>query len=448
MDMEKKNVMRLLLDYAAAAGAEGADVVLSSSESFSLSVQQANIDSLKASKAQVAGIRVIKDKKVGLSFTEAFDEASLKDTAKKAVENSRFSKVNEFETIDHLQEEDLIHKGDLESVESERALDEKIELALSLESEVKKCDKRIQGVPYNGLGESSVEQYYLNSLGTFTYDFESYLSCYTSALAKSNQSSSMHYQSTLAKNYRQLNWQWCVKESASHALAWLEANPVKSGRYDIIFTTDQLESLFGVFKGMFSARLAQEERNPMFDRLNSQIADSGLTIIDSPMDKKSFFKTPFDSEGHTRHDIELIKDGVFTELLHNSATAKALNMENNFRAARSARSSLGVSSTTFFIAKGKESEQNLRRGEFIEVHSMQGLHSGANFTSGDFSFAASGYLYREGEDRMPVKGITVAGNFYKLLSEIAGIGNEVNESSARSFFAPSIRFANLAVAGR
>ena len=46
--------------------------------------------------------------------------------------------------------------------------DEKIELCLKLESQVKEKEPRVEAVPYNGVGESEY-QYYMNTPGTFCF---------------------------------------------------------------------------------------------------------------------------------------------------------------------------------------------------------------------------------------------------------------------------------------
>ncbi|MCO4753639.1 MAG: TldD/PmbA family protein [Bacteriovoracaceae bacterium] len=447
MNLENKKLMQKLIDFASKEGAESSDVIFNTGKSLSMSAQEGELDSYKVSGSKIAGIRVIKDSKVGISYTEAFDDEALKDTAKKAVENSRFGEVNEFEKIEHAVEEDLVHMGDVEPVEQELDPQAKIDLCLKLESEVRKKDERVKGVPYNGLSESSVEGHYLNSVGTFAYDFESYVSCYTSALLKEGDKNSMFYHGTVGKHYNSLDWKSCVEQSYNHSLNWLNASPLKTGKYDVIFSIDQFESLFGAFRGMFSGKRAQEKSNPMFDRLGERIGHEELSIMDMPMYTPGFFKSPFDSEGYVRADLSLVKNGVFSNLFHNSATSKYFKTDNTFRAARGAKSALGVSGTTTVIQSGSKAEGEVKSGRYFEIHNMQGLHSGLNFMSGDFSFGASGYLIEDGKSIQAVNGVTVAGNFYKMLQNINAIGNEINSSSGKSFFCPLIRFEALSVAG-
>lgn len=421
-----------------------ADVILSEGESLSLSSFQTKIDKLKVSGSKIVGVRVIKDQRSGISYSEALDEASLELMVKNAVDNSHYSDVNEFETISKGEASRDIKDF---SRSDSTSMQEKIKLAIDLEKEVFAKDPKVAAVPYTGFGEQRGSKSFLNSKGTSFKEITSYFSCYTSALIKEGGESSSHHHSAYALNFSELNWKNCVEESYKHAKEWMSAEKVKSGKYDIIFEVSALASLFDCFQGIFSGKRASDNNNPFLEKLGTKIASDKLTIIDSPRYKDSFFPSFFDDEGQMQEDLFLVENGKFLELLHNSSTAQKLGMKNNFRAARGAKSGLGVSSSTMIIKENSLNDTSLFDGQYLELHSLQGLHSGANFYSGEFSFAASGYLCEKGERIMPVKGITVAGNFYKMLDSIKTIGNKLDSTTNKGFFAPDIRFEGLYVAG-
>ncbi|GAL27074.1 TldE protein [Vibrio variabilis] len=100
------------------------------------------------------------------------------------------------------------------------------------------------------------------------------------------------------------------------------------------------------------------------------------------------------------------------------------------------------------IATGQSSASEVKAGEYLELVELQGVHSGADVVSGDFSFGASGFLCRDGKRVQPVRGITVAGNFYKMLKEIDAVGDTQLVNDSRSFFAPDVRFARLSIGGK
>ncbi|MFT6633199.1 MAG: PmbA protein [Bacteriovoracaceae bacterium] len=444
MKTELKNTLEKIINFSNDFGADQCDAILSKGESFSLSAQNSEIDKYKVSGAQVIGVRAIKDSKVGISYTESFDEESLKIAAKSAVENAINSEVNEFEKINTTEGEFIFES---EFQKDTTSTEEKIEFCLKLESEVKARDSRVQSVPYNGLSESESASYYLNSNGVLGYSSEYYQSCYTSALLQEGAESSMHYHGVIGRKLSDLNVDECVTESLTHASEWMKAKPLSTGNYDIIFELDAFSEILGCFSSIFSGKGAMEKTNPFLEKMGKQVAGSGITISDIPKYKEAFFVSHFDSEGIPHKDLTLIENGVLKSFYHNSATANYFKLSSTGHASRGAKSALGVGGTTKVISAGNTSASDIVSGEYFEVHSLQGLHSGANSVSGEFSFAASGYLCREGKRVQPVKGVTVSGNFHKMLLDINIIGDSVLSTHDRGFFSPKLRFENMSVAG-
>ncbi|MFT6603297.1 MAG: PmbA protein, partial [Bacteriovoracaceae bacterium] len=163
---------------------------------------------------------------------------------------------------------------------------------------------------------------------------------------------------------------------------------------------------------------------------------------------KGFSYTKFDNEGELTGKTTLIENGKLETFYHNSKTSKFFKVPNTFHAARSARGTLGVSGSNQIILPGSTLESDLKKERYFEVVKMQGLFSGADSVSGNFSFGASGYL-KEGDDIItPVAGITISGNFFELLKEIKMMGSTTHSNSSRGFFSPAIRFGGLKIAGK
>ena len=170
--------------------------------------------------------------------------------------------------------------------------------------------------------------------------------------------------------------------------------------------------------------------------------------MDCPQYTDGFNYSTFDDEGNLRKEFSLIENGVLKTFYHNSATAKFHNVENNSCASRSPKGTLGVGGTQQIISLGESSETDLKKGKYLNIVSLQGLHSGADALSGDFSFGASGYLCENGIVGKGIKGITISGNFYQLLHEISLIGKDMKSNAYNTFFSPEIRFSNLNIAGK
>ncbi|HAG04298.1 MAG TPA: TldD/PmbA family protein, partial [Lachnospiraceae bacterium] len=112
------------------------------------------------------------------------------------------------------------------------------------------------------------------------------------------------------------------------------------------------------------------------------------------------------------------------------------------------KGAVGVSATNFFIEKGETDFDGLleKMQNGIIVTEVEGLHSGANVVSGDFSLAAEGFMVENGKITHPVEQITIAGNFYELLKTVAQVGNDLyfNSSAVGS---PSLMFEDISVSG-
>ncbi|WP_127716142.1 TldD/PmbA family protein [Halobacteriovorax sp. HLS] len=436
-----------IIEVALKSGADQADIVVDSGESLQVKAEDQKISSYEVSSTNIVGLRVIKDGKVGSSYCETTDPETIQILVDQALENAKYSKVEELEKIEVLRSETLDGTKSFNYDESRARPEELIEIALKLESELMKKDKSLKTPPYNGVGEYIDERLYLNHLGTKCVERSKAYSCYTTALVDTGDKQSMHVQSSVVRKFDQIDYQSCIENSYLHANGLLLGEPIKTGKYDIVFSPDKLAQFFSVFGAVFSAKAAINGMNPFKDKLSTQVATPMLSITDAPLLEKGFSYSIFDGEGNIMSDTELIKNGELKNFYHNSYTAKKLGHDNNFNATRGPKSTLGVGGTNKMIASVEKDDSSFEKGRYFEIISDQGMYSGADYISGNFSFAASGYLVEDGVRISPVKGVTVSGNFYEALKEISNIGSEVHANTSATFFSPKIRFKGLTVAG-
>jgi PmbA protein len=66
------------------------------------------------------------------------------------------------------------------------------------------------------------------------------------------------------------------------------------------------------------------------------------------------------------------------------------------------------------------------------VQQMQGLHSGVNPISGDFSTGAAGLLISGGTVGAPVREITIASTLQRMLLDIVEVGGDIEWLPMRS----------------
>lgn len=427
-----------------------ADIVATNSKTTKLSSESCELGDFSVSSGMILGLRLIdQNGRVGVASSESIEETSLDNMIEAARQAALISEADLNQRIES-DTERVVDFWDTTNEKSYRPevveMQEKINLALDLERKLVQKDKRIKNSPYNSFNEGESEVIYANTLGAYCCQKRRSYQYYTSGLFESDSKQAMHMKGGFARTYGEINLQEIIDSITFHGSNLLEGKPVKSGSYDVIFDMDILHSLFSAFSNMLSGKAVLMKTNPFVDKLGAKVACDEFTLIDDPFYLNGQSDLLFDDEGFKRKQMTLINNGTLENFYHNSATAKALGVTNNFCAQRSPKGHLNIGGTNTLIKKGSHTHDELKSGTYLEIIQLQGLHSGVNAVSGDFSVGASGYLKEGDKTISPVKGITISGNFYQLLQELQ-LGDTLFSDSSQTFFSPTIRFKNLSVGG-
>jgi PmbA protein len=441
-----RNIIEKTLSMAQDLGIEQCDVILDESDSLNLKAQNSAIETYSVNSARVIGVRVIQGKRVGISYSEDLSDASLKTMVQSALNSSRFAEIDEHQSIMEPKAE-IIDRNTKTFQDDTTEIGEKINLALELEGEIRKREPKTTAVPYNGYSEGTMKRHYGNHLGLYAFERERIFSCYTSALLKDGEKQSIYYEGMSSRKFSDLNQNQIMKNTIYHANVLLNAGPIPTGNYDIIFNTEALHSLLMCFVGQFSGKSIKDGVSLFKDSIGQSIAHPEFSLRDLPHFENGIHCALTDAEGFLKKDLTLIEKGELKTFYHNSQTAHYLGTPNTGHATRSAKGHLGTGLTQLYIDAGSTQTQDLFTGKTLHLFALDGLHAGVKPTSGDFSLSASGQLYENGQPTQGVKGITISGNFFKMMKEIEAISNSVHPSSDHSFFAPDIRFSSIKVAG-
>jgi PmbA protein len=444
-DKQLLDAVDYVLSEAKRQGAE-ADVIVNRNNNFSLKANQGQLDEYKVSSSQVLGVRVVKDARIATSYSESLESASLDLMLTNALQSARFSKQDEHQTISCVDSKRITDVAEIAQQDTASA-DEKIELSLALEHGVISLP-HASSAPYNGYADGESQLILANTQGTLCQHFERSFSCYAYTLFEKEGKQSMAGKVSVGRRFDELNPSYCIEQGYNLARDLLDGAPVATGEYSAIFDINALSSLFGAFGSAFSGVSAMKGITPLGTKLGESIASELITLTDMAYMPNGMAIASFDSEGFATQDNVLISGGKLNTLLHNSHTASYLGAVSTASAARGAKSSLDVSANHKVIASGLSNASEVKAGEYLELVELQGVHSGADPVSGDFSFGASGFLCRDGVRVQPVRGITVAGNFYKMLQEVDAVGNSQLINDSRTFFAPDVRFARLSIGGK
>ena len=254
---------------------------------------------------------------------------------------------------------------------------------------------------------------------------------------------------TIAKSLDEVDTFKIAKMGVDEALSKIGGASIPSGNYKVIINSDAMVSIISTFAGVFSGDSVQKGLSLLKGKEGKVIASSIVNLVDDPHLKDGLASVGFDDEGVATTKTYLIKNGKLESLLHNLKTANKAGIKSTGNGFKSSyASAISVSPTNMYIEPGVSSLEDMSKkiDKGLIITDFAGLHSGANSITGDFSLAAKGFYVENGIKSKPVEQITVAGNFFTLLSDIEEIGNDLKFPMS-SVGSPSILVKELSIAG-
>ena len=98
MNTEIQQTLEKRLEYAK-INSDQAEIVLTKGTSFSTSSFNGKTDKLSINQGNTVGVRIIKNNRVGISYSEDLSKSSIESAIDQAVSNSKFMKEEPHEKI-------------------------------------------------------------------------------------------------------------------------------------------------------------------------------------------------------------------------------------------------------------------------------------------------------------------------------------------------------------
>lgn len=272
--------------------------------------------------------------------------------------------------------------------------------------------------------------------GNHTYEFM--IDC----SARNEKETATTYRTIYSKTKENWDLESMIKTAMEEGKYRLDAHSIPSGNYPVIFQNNVLEQLFRSFLPMFSAENIQNGKSPLIGKQQEKIFSSNVTIVEDATNKDYCGYRKFDNEGTKTERKNIVKDGIFTQVLYNHKTA----MKDH---ATSTGNSFGsISTRNAYFVPGTKNFEELRQlmNNGLVITSLSGLHCGINIQNGDFSLQVEGYLVKNGKQSDPVKLIAVAGNLFQMLNQVVEFGSDL-EFHSDCFGSPSLYIKELQISG-
>ncbi len=422
------------------------DLSGSTVDETSVQVDKGEPKQVKASNRSGITVRVWNNEHtVGITSTTDVDENGLELALKTAYEASFFG-IKEHAPDFSPEATAPIAEIELELAEA-ATVPQLIESLINAEQKLLAAHEAIESVPYNGLSQRSVEQFYLNSAGAVRSEARAYTSLYlytkTEQEGKKPRSAGAF---ELSHSFDKLNIQKCINEAAEKTISHLNYQKVPSGKYTIVFSPEAFLSLLGAFSNLFNAQSILDNQSLSTpESLGNQIASPLLSIADDALHPSNIGLETFDGEGTPTRRVNLIDKGILASFIHSAGTAKRMNAQPTGHA--NMGSKITVSPHFYHVSGGEQADEkyNLDTAEnVILIDDLQALHAGVQSLQGSFSLPFDGWVVNKGV-KTSIESATVAGDFRELLNSIVHI--EPTEELTNGGICPRIWVEGLSVTG-
>jgi PmbA protein len=413
---------------AQVANGEQLEAFVSRGGETEVRIYEGEVEHFVSAQAEGIGIRVIRDGRTGFAYAGTLDDAAIAEVLAEARDNVEFGTVDDWAG---LAEPDGVEPTDQPLWNDELAAfptERKIDLAKELEQLTLAADKRVR-VDDSNYADAYGEAAVATTTGIRQWGREN--GCYVSVstLADDGDETQSGFGFSVGRTPTMFDLPRAAREAADRATRLLGATKPPSRRTTVVFDPFVTAQLIGIIASTLNGEAVVKGRSLFKDRLGDQVAPPFVSLVDDPTNPLAYTATDVDGEGLAARRNTLIDGGVLHMFVHNSYSARRAETVSTGNAVRGGFSGTpGVGALALHLAPGTRSQQELIAGldDGLLVQSVQGVHSGVNPISGDFSTGAAGLLIRDGQVAEPVREFTIASTLQRMLLDIVEVGGDVD----------------------
>ncbi|MCW7549481.1 metalloprotease PmbA [Photorhabdus luminescens] len=422
----------------AKAGCDAAEVAVNKTTGISVSTRFGEIENVEFNSDGALGITVYHQQRKGSASSTDLSPDAIARTVQAAIDIARYTSQDPcagpadkallaFEAPDL----DLFHPTELDA-------DNAIELAARAEQAALQADKRITNTEGGSFNSHYGIRVFGNSHGMLQSYCSSRHSMSSCVIAELDGDMERDYAYTISRRFEDLKSpEWVGQECARRALSRLSPRKLPTMKAPVLFAAEVATGLFGHLVGAISGSSIYRKSSFLLDHLGKQILPSWLTIEERPHLLAGLASSPFDSEGVSTSNRDIIKDGVLQTWLLTSYSARKLGMASTGHA--------GGIHNWCIAGQGQDFAGLLRQmGTGLVVTELMG--QGVSAVTGDYSRGAAGFWVENGEIQYPVSEITIAGNLKDMWANMVTIGNDIETRS--NIQCGSVLLPEMSIAGQ
>ncbi|MBB6094315.1 PmbA protein [Povalibacter uvarum] len=413
-----ESLVHLAIEEAGRLGATESEAAVSVDTGLSVTARLGEVETLEYQRDRGMGVTVYRGKRKGSASTADLSDRAIRETVAKAYSIAGFTAEDDCaglpdpDTIArNIPDLDLSHPW---SIEPDAARD----MAVACEAAALTLDKRITNSEGASLSSHQGLRVYGNSLG-FVGGYPSTLhslSCVVIAQDKDEMQRDYWYSSV--RDWRDLEQGDHIgKTAAQRALRRLNARKPATTSAPVLYVPELARGVIGHFLGAVRGGSQYRRASFLLDAAGQQVFPDWMNISERPHIPKALGSAPFDSEGCTTRDRELVANGVLDGYILGTYSARKLGLKTTGNAG-------GVHN--LIVSHGPDDFATLVRKMDRGLVVTELMGQGVNGVTGDYSRGAAGFWVENGAIAYPVHELTIAGNLKDMLRNIVAVGSDVD----------------------
>ena len=404
-----KKIADSCLTQSKKLGSSDANVVVMNSISESVNIRNKQLDGSERSDNLAITLTTYIGKKKASIASSNLNENNINKLVNRCVEATKITPEDEYNS---LPEKELHYFGnkDLQLYDDTYIDNEKkIEFIKKAEEQAFK-NKNIINTNGSGFSQNKSNFILANTNGFMDGYKTSQFTAYCEVVSKRNGSMERDYEFTSKRFFSDLiKPEKIGKNAAKYAVNKLNPKKIKSEKLSLIFDKRISKNFLSNFASSISSSSIAKGTTFLKNKINKQIFNKQINIVDRGDILKGNGSKYFDSEGIKIDNLELVKDGILKDYLVDSYNGKKIDRKSNGRSS---------GTTNLYFKKGDVSFNDLIKSEKKLLYINETIGRGANIITGDYSVGASGIMIENGEFAYPVSEITIAGNFHEMFKNI------------------------------
>ncbi len=419
---------------AQATAGEHVEAFVSRDRETDIRVYEGEVEHFVSAQSEGIGIRVIRDGRTGFAYAGTLDPSAIAEVLAEARDNVTFGTPDEWAALADPDGVEVVPQELWNEALASFPTDRKIELAKELERLSLAADSRVRCEDSN-YSDVAAEMAVATTTGIRRNGREN--GCYVSVgtLAADGDESHTGFGFSVGRSPADFDLEKAAREAAERATRLIGAIKPQSKRTTVVFDPFVTAMLLGVVSSTLNGEAVAKGRSLFKDRIGDQVASPLFTLVDDPTNPLAYTATDLDGEGLAARRNELIAGGVLQGFVHNSYSARRMGTRSTGNAVRGGfKGTPGVGCLALQLAPGTRSQAELVADveDGVLVQSVQGLHSGVNPISGDFSVGASGLSISNGQVGAPLREFTIASTLQRMLLDVVEVGGDVDWLPMRS----------------